>query len=214
MNLGRKGLGWQASEKPTYPTILLGIFFLIWRLVMENFRKPKGTEIQKIKRSIPDIVETAQFIYNNLINKVVTYTFDNNQKKVILEFKQYNYMHLCGIRYDNGASAFFKDARKKNLHLNGINITSYTIQKLMVIRGLTILLNEGIQATGRGAQQNFTYEKSLLKTNWFQLAITYPNNYGVPQSLLNLKSEPVEPKTYKVEHILVSDQNGTETKLF
>lgn len=180
---------------------------------MEPYKKPKGTDVQKLKQYIPDIVETAQFIYNNLIGKVVTYKYDHDKKSVTLEFKQFNYMHLCGIRYDKGASAFFRDARKKHLSLNQMNITSYTIQKLMVIKGLTTLLNEGIQATGQGTLQNLTYEKSLLRTGWFQLALTYPSSYGVPESLLNLSTEQVTPKTYKVDHISFSDKNGT-TELF
>ncbi|HDL5530390.1 TPA: hypothetical protein PXD75_002071, partial [Mannheimia haemolytica] len=58
------------------------------------------TEKERLKKYINDIENAAFFFETHFINKEVVYSTDDENISII--FKRSNFMHLCGVKYDDG----------------------------------------------------------------------------------------------------------------
>ncbi|HDL5487531.1 TPA: hypothetical protein PXD24_002185, partial [Mannheimia haemolytica] len=80
------------------------------------------TEKERLKKYINDIENAAFFFETHFINKEVVYSTDDENISII--FKRSNFMHLCGVKYDDGAREFFYAAINNRLDINKIKTKS------------------------------------------------------------------------------------------
>ncbi len=123
---------------------------------MSSTKYTKQNIIKKLQANIK--------IYNeNLLNKIIMFTFENKQNKRIeyieVLFKNSNFMHLTGIKYKYGATRFFNDCKDNRLLSSNMRIEhqGLTALKLEVL--------ESAMAINKSAKRIGTYNdnKSNIK---------------------------------------------------
>lgn len=145
------------------------------------------TEQERLKKYISDIGNAALFFETHFINKEVIYSTDKESVAII--FKRSNFMHLCGVKYDDGAREFFEAAINNRLDINKIKSDGTTFLKLSLLRSISFLLSVEISLADNAIYLNMSFDKALkTKKKIFALTLIDSNNSFVPQSLLNLKS--------------------------
>lgn len=147
------------------------------------------TEQERLKKYINDIENAALFFENHFINKEVVYSTDEENISII--FKRSNFMHLCGIKYDDGAREFFYAAINNRLDINKIKVKSdgTTFLKLSLLKSINFLLSSEITLTDNAIYLNIAFDKALkTKKQVFALTLINNNHSFIPQSLLNLKN--------------------------
>lgn len=122
-------------------------------------------------------------------------------------------MHLCGVKYIDGSTIFYKDVLNNKIDVSKVLIKAdgTTFQKLQVIANLKDLVSGHVQLV---AHQHFLYLEFdyALKTNKRILALTLiDRNYVIrPQSILNLKNTN---KRLKGENIIRIESEDLKTKV-
>lgn len=147
------------------------------------------TEQERLKKYINDIENAALFFENHFINKEVVYSTDEENISII--FKRSNFMHLCGVKYDDGAREFFYAAINNRLDINKIKVKSdgTTFLKLSLLKSINFLLSSEITLTDNAIYLNIAFDKALkTKNQVFALTLINNNHLFIPQSLLNLKN--------------------------
>ncbi|HDL4709156.1 TPA: hypothetical protein RSW02_002662, partial [Mannheimia haemolytica] len=132
--------------------------------------------------------DAAKFFNSYFINKKVIYRTKTQEISII--FKRSNFMHLCGIKYTDGASEFFNAAISNNLDLAKMNVKSdgTTFLKLSLLNSVSFLLTPEMCLTEGGIYLNIRFDKSLkTKKQIFALTLINQNHVFIPNSLLNLK---------------------------
>lgn len=170
------------------------------------------TEQEKLKKYLNDIEEAAIFFEKHFVNKKVIYSTQTESISVI--FKRSNFMHLCGVKYTDGANEFFNAAISHNLALNKIKIKKdgTTFLKLALLKSVNFLLSTDITLTDGALYLNVAFDKAL-KTPKQIFALTLINHHHsfIPQSLLSLKRINHFPNGKKIIGIKsVHLQNQTE----
>ncbi|MCW9718089.1 PBECR4 domain-containing protein [Avibacterium sp. 21-599] len=146
------------------------------------------TEQEKLKRYINDIENAAIFVEKHFINKEVIYS--TNTENISIIFKRSNFMHLCGIKYNDGANEFFNAATNHKLDLKKIKVKKdgITFLKLSLLKSIEYLLSSEIILTDNAIYLHIAFDKALkTKKQIFSLTLKSNNAFFVPQSLLNLK---------------------------
>ncbi|HDR1545282.1 TPA: hypothetical protein QB469_002331, partial [Pasteurella multocida] len=146
-------------------------------------------EQAKLGRYIDIIEDAAKFFNNHFINKKVIYKTKNQEISII--FKRSNFMHLCGIRYVDGATEFFKAAISGKLALSKMSVKSdgTTFLKLSLLKSVNSLLSPEITLTEGAIYLNLHFDKALrTKKQIFALTLINNHHIFIPQSLLNLRS--------------------------
>ncbi|MCQ9628664.1 MULTISPECIES: PBECR4 domain-containing protein [Pasteurellaceae] len=173
-------------------------------------------EQAKLGRYINLIEEAAKFFNDHFINKKVIYRTENQEITVI--FKRTNFMHLCGIRYTDGAAKFFRAAISKKLDLSkmGVKDDGTTFLKLSLLQSVKFLLSAEISLADRAIYLHLHFDKALrTKKQIFALTLINDEHIFVPQSLLNLKSMNEFPHGDKVISIKsIHLQDNTEKVYF
>lgn len=169
-------------------------------------------EQAKLGRYIDIIEDAAKFFNNYFVNKKVIYSTATQNISII--FKRANFMHLCGIRYSDGATEFFNAAMSGKLDLLKMNVKSdgTTFLKLSLLKSVNFLLSSEISLTEGAIYLNLHFDKALrTKKQIFALTLINNDYIFIPQSLLNLKGMNEFPHGDKVISIkAINLQDNTE----
>lgn len=165
----------------------------------KDYRKPNYNEKRKIRNFMIPLQNAASFLKEHCIGKIMSYQTET--KKVDIHFLPSNFMHLCGLEYQKGASSFFDDCLNKHIIIDDLNIKrdGTTMQKLQVLGSIQELLGKHVQLTGSGRYLYLEFDYAL-RTKKQILALTLKDTptKTIPQSLLDLKRKAVFPKGEKV----------------
>lgn len=143
------------------------------------------------------IIRSAFSIYDQqFINHSFKYTYVNRRthkiENMTIQFTGKNFMHLCGVTYENSsASHFYKALRNKKVSLKRIQTRQdgTTGQKLQVLELLEMLIAPGVRVCDNGSFYNLRFDKAI-RTGKIIVALTCikANEQFVPQSLLSLSN--------------------------
>lgn len=162
-----------------------------------GYHRPNTKEILKVKNNYLKIKMALEIIQTDFVARKKTYVYVTNDGRSIgsveLNLSKKNLMHLCGLKYDNGARQFYQGIKSDKLNWSKIWIKDdgTTFQKLAVIDNIDLLngLNAKI-SIGKGNKFAVLQYNNLIRSgeDILALAITRDdNNEGIPISLLNLK---------------------------
>lgn len=164
-----------------------------------GYKKLSFNELKKFEYSLEHIRNAAIFFKEHFLSKEMIYSTEKETTSVI--FKRSNFMHLCGIRYETGASEFFNLALLKQIDLNKVFIKNdgTTFQKLSVLSSIDFLINPDIVLSQGAIYLHLCFDKALrTKTKVFALTLVNDDDLFVPQSLLNLRFKHNFPKGDKI----------------
>lgn len=170
------------------------------------------------KNEIIKIVTTSAKKYKqNLLNKNIMFIYKENNKISHIEtiFKDYNFLHLTGLKYTKGAKEFFRDCIEQKISTNNIEVKSEVFTKLK----LEIL--ENVMGISKFAKKigTYNYNKIELKVEKIvgnmQCSIGFSNvtqnnkilKYYYPRTLLqeNFKKNVIDEN--KIIAIFIKDIN-------
>jgi len=166
---------------------------------------------QKEQRLVLNYFKTirnaAIFIKDYFHNKTLHYKSETHNFS--LKILNTNLMHLCGLQYDSGAKAFFKDAVDNKLRIVKIKIKTdnTTLLKLQVLSELVKLTTSEITLCPASVLGEVRYHFAI-RTNKKILMVALnstESDYLVPISLINLTTMKHDPKGEKVKSIFVED---------
>lgn len=166
---------------------------------LTGYRKLNINDLKKFEYSLEHIRNAANFFKDHFLSKEMIYSTEKGTTSVI--FKRSNFMHLCGIQYEAGATEFFNLALLKQIDLNKVLIKNdgTTFQKLSVLSSIDFLINPDITLSSGAIYLHLSFDKALrTKTKVFALTLINDDHLFVPQSLLNLRFINDFPKGEKV----------------
>ncbi|QWB95266.1 hypothetical protein KHQ89_04660 [Mycoplasmatota bacterium] len=130
-----------------------------------QYRNMNSSELTRFKLSIKDIESVALYIKENFMNKLVT--FNSKSHTIPLTFQSTNFQHLCGIKYEYGAKAFFESCIAQNINLEKVKIKAdnTTFQKLSVLPLIKHLLSNKTSICPGGILNHIDYDSGLSTSN-------------------------------------------------
>lgn len=147
-------------------------------------------------------------IYEKFLNEnIFEFTFKdkkNQINRISIKFSNYNFMHLTGVKYENGRPRkFYQDLLDHNVNRKKVLYNNYqTRNKLAVLPYLyEIIDNQNVRIIKGGSigKIKFSY---IIRSNKNIIAVAseHEQEYLYPKSLLNLKTDSRlnNFKTYKV----------------
>lgn len=164
-----------------------------------GYKKLSINDLKKFEYNLEHIRNAAIFFKDHFLSKEMIYSTEKESTSVI--FQRSNFMHLCGIYYEPGASEFFNLALLKQIDLNKVYIKNdgTTFQKLSVLSSIDFLINPEITLSSGAIYLNLSFDKALrTKTRVFALTLINDNHLFIPQSLLNLRTMNDFPKGNKI----------------
>lgn len=164
-----------------------------------GYKKLNVNDLKKFEYNLEYIRNAAIFFKDHFISKEMIYSTKKENTSVI--FKKGNFMHLCGIHYEDGANEFFNLALLKQIDLNKVyvKIDGTTFQKLSVLSAIDFLINPDITLSSGAIYLHLSFDKALrTKTKVFALTLINDDNLFIPQSLLNLRFMNDFPKGNKI----------------
>lgn len=154
-------------------------------------------------------LKNAQESYETIVNRRLHYVFlkDNRYSEIILESKDENLMHLCGVsKYKakpgmNEKKSFYSDLSENSINVQKVKLKKdgSAIQKLDIIGELRSLCGKGIYVIDYKIKpstknEDIIFDGALRKDRQiFCLGLVEtggPPPTFTPQSLYNLKSNP------------------------
>jgi hypothetical protein len=158
----------------------------------QGYKRMNQNELIKYMHYQDDLQKAAKFFKEQFIGKIVV--FESEHYEVEINFIASNFMHMCGMDYEYGASAFFQRAMKKKLDKNKLYIKKdeSTWQKLQVLGSVDYILTKNTSISGRGNFLKLQYELAV-RTKKRILAIPLVRNHDTyrPLSLLNLHTKDI-----------------------
>ena len=158
-----------------------------------------------INKYLPDIKLACNFVNDNLINRLIKYASENYTYDMI--FNKSNFMHLCGVKYEKGASDFFRDILDDKLELDKIQIKDdgSTIVKLQIISNLQYLFDKNI-FLGPSGRIGYTTYDGVIEHKVMVLLLKRAKSVYVPNSILN-KTRSSRVVTERVKSIEIYEGN-------
>lgn len=138
--------------------------------------------------------------FESVVNKEIHYVYfkEGLYHELVFKAKKANFMHLCGIEYQNPItkqmmrpSQFYAALKSNKVSSNGILKKSFTDQKLQIISCLEDLTKCTVSIIDeRTVYLNLSFEKAIRsRKQIFCLSlIRISDEIYVPNSLLNLRS--------------------------
>lgn len=165
--------------------------------------------------------------YEKVVNQQIVYVYYRNGSYKELEFQptKSNFMHLCGIDYQDVKSSrkmspiqFYEALKKNKISANGITRKPFTDQKLQILSCLTDLTRCSISILdGQVTFLNLSFDKAIRsKKQLFCLAlIRKQDNTYVPNSLLNLRTDKTQSigKGFPVHQIYKINKETNEKEV-
>lgn len=139
--------------------------------------------------------------FERVVNKEIHYVYSKERvyQALIFKPKKANFMHLCGVEYQNPITKqimkpaqFYAALKSNKISPKGILKKSFTDQKLQIINCLEDLTKCTISIIDeRTVYLNLSFEKAIRsRKQIFCLSlIKAQNEFYVPNSLLNLRSD-------------------------
>lgn len=166
---------------------------------LTGYKKLSINDLKKFEYNLEHIRNAAIFFKDHFLSKEMIYFTEKETTSVI--FKRSNFMHLCGIHYESGATEFFNLALLKQIDLSKVFIKNdgTTFQKLSVLSSIDFLINPEITLSSGAIYLNLSFDKALrTKTKVFALTLINDEHLFIPQSLLNLRAMNNFPKGNKI----------------
>ncbi|MFZ7129768.1 PBECR4 domain-containing protein [Avibacterium avium] len=144
---------------------------------------------ERLKKYINDIYQIADFLQRTFINKEVVYK--TKHVEISIYFRKSNFMHLCGIKYKEGAKAFFESALSKSIDLSKVEVKDdgTTFIKLKLLKYIPLIITDkATLSTEHSLYLHLSFDAAIkAKQNKNQFAITLINDNAkfIPNSLLN-----------------------------
>lgn len=138
--------------------------------------------------------------FERVVNKEIHYVYfkDGFYQELIFKPKKANFMHLCGVEYQNPITKqlikptqFYEALKSNKISPEGILKKSFTDQKLQIINCLEDLTKCTVSIIDeRTVYLNLSFQKAIRsKKQIFCLSLVRAqNDFYVPNSLLNLRS--------------------------
>lgn len=181
--------------------------------ITAEYHKITPAEIKAFNARLPAIHIALNTMKKSFIGKKKLYLYVVGNKEIKLQelsFSNRHFMHLCGVKYSNGAKGFINDLNKKRLNLNLLSVKSdgTTFQKLQIIDQIDRLDSLQTQISIGNNMASIHYD-SLLKTKERILGIAIKkdaNDKYIPLSLLNLSVKDNKSLT-SFEVIAILEEN-------
>lgn len=171
----------------------------------------------KLRKYLKDIEDAAHFFNTHFVGKEIIYCTET--QSVSIKFKDYHFLHLCGLRYEYGAKQFFKAVLSRKLNLSKVSIKEdgTTLLKLPLLKSIDLLISREIRLTDGAFYLELSFDKAI-KTSKMIFALTLSldqNSEFYPNSLLNLKTMNRFPNGESIISIKSIDlKNRTEIVYF
>ncbi|QIW16184.1 hypothetical protein A4G20_07500 [Pasteurellaceae bacterium RH1A] len=154
----------------------------------DGYKRLDFNESKKFEYNLKAIENAASFFNIHFLNKEVIYKTRNEEVSIV--FNRTNFMHLCGVKYEDGAAEFFNLALRKQINFDKVFIKKdgTTFQKLSALNSIEFLLQKDISLSEGTIYLNLSFDKALrTKKEIIALTLIDADNVFIPQSLLNLK---------------------------
>lgn len=181
-----------------------------------EYIKPNFNELNKLKTYyLKHIYFAARFFNDNFVGKEIIYK-TKSKKTYSIIFKKRNFMHLCGIYYEDGSLPFFDLSLKNNLDINKIQIKNdgTTFQKLKVLEHIHLLISHSISMIGKVNLLYLSFDCAIrTKKQIFALTLINDSFYYVPNSILDLNARNNLPKgdiIVEISSISLDDEDKNE----